>query len=54
MQVLNPEKSIRIITIYQLKSVVEATDETSHITKMRATVKCVEVYVVYIECSQCF
>jgi hypothetical protein len=52
MPVLNPEKSIRIIAIYQMKTVVEATHETLHITKMFATVIYVEVYIVYNEFSQ--
>jgi len=51
MQVLNPEKSIRIITLYQMKTAVKATHETSRTTKMPATMKCVEVYIVHNECS---
>ena len=35
-----------------MKTVVEATHETSHVTKMPATVKYVEVCIVYNEFSQ--
>jgi hypothetical protein len=37
-----------------MKTVVEATHETAHITKMPATVKYVKVYIAYNEFSQYF
>ena len=43
MSVLCPENSVRIITIHEMKTVVEAARETLHMTKLPATMKHVRI-----------